>query len=68
MPRTFTAKEREYIAQLATRNLYDNEEEDWEEPQQQPMPAKERMRRKRIRDKAETAVMDLMRADRAGII
>lgn len=67
MPRTFTKTEREYIARLAARN-YENMERPSEEGLHQPMPASERMRRKRIRDKAETAVMDLIRADRAGII
>ena len=67
MPRTFTKKEREYIARLAARN-YEDMEQKPEEGLHQPMPASERMRRKRIRDKAETAVMDLIRADRAGII
>jgi hypothetical protein len=71
MPRAFTETEREYIAKLVSRN-YENIEDmcddDFSEGLNQPIPADERMRRKRIRDKAETAVKDLVRADGAGII
>lgn len=67
MPRTYTVTEREYMARLAARNATD-EEQDPEEGVEIPMPADERMRRKRIREKADTAMRDLLVADAAGVI
>lgn len=69
MPRTFTVTERKYMARLAARNTTNPEPD--QEPtagRDTPMPAEERMRRKRIRDKADTAMRDLVVADAAGII
>lgn len=68
MPRTFTAREREYMAKLAARNLGDVEEVDNTDGLETPMPAKERMKRKRIREKAQTAIRDLVLADLAGVL
>ena len=68
MPRSYTVKEREYMAKLAARNTGEVEEQDWEEGLKSPMPSSERMRRKRIRDKADTMVHDLTLAAKAGII
>lgn len=69
MPRTFTRSEREYMARLVARNYEDREAgPEFSVGLETPMPADERMRRKRIRDKADTAVRDLVVASKAGVI
>lgn len=66
MPRTFTANERAYIARLVARNFDDLTNTD--QGLESPMPADERMRRMRIREKARTAIRDLAMVQLAGLL
>lgn len=66
--RVFTSKEREYMAELAYRNVKAGRKINWDDGLNKPMDAKERMMRKRIRKKTFNAVHDLVLAELASII
>lgn len=68
MPRAFTRKERIYMARLAARNHGDDYNDAWDAGLDAPMPADERMRRHRIREKADDAIRDLVIAAEAGVL
>ena len=67
----FTKMEREYLAELAYRNVSSikkGENCNWESGLNKPMDTNERVKRKRIRDKAMNGIHDLVLAEMAGII
>lgn len=67
MPRVFTEKERDYMADLVARNRGRTYQGDPSDGAERPMSGAERTRRSRIREKAELTLHDLVMVHMAGL-